>query len=70
MNDTTQKWIEAAKLLGRDPAVSVECPVCGSAKLAVEDIPNPGNEMEFERYLRCPSCDAVNVMKMRKKSDE
>ena len=69
MNETTKKWVEAAKILGRDPSRNVVCPVCGEANLVVADVPTPGNEVEFERYLRCPSCHAVNIMKMRMKPE-
>lgn len=66
MNEMTRKWVEVAKVLGRDPCGSVACPVCGKANLVVEDVPNPANEVEFERYLRCPSCEAANIMRIRK----
>jgi uncharacterized C2H2 Zn-finger protein len=66
MNDVTAKWIEAAKVLGRDPSAKVPCPVCDFASLEVREVPNPANEAEFERYLQCPSCGAVNIMRMRK----
>lgn len=58
------RWIEAGKTLAGDPAATVLCPVCAAGNLEVEDVENPRNTMEIERYLRCPICLAVNILRM------
>ena len=57
-------WVEAASILGRDPAAHVICPASGNAALVVRDVfPEPRGR-QFERYLVCPACNARNVMRM------
>lgn len=60
-NDNTKKWVEAATILAGDPAALVTCPVCGKDKLKVTDV-RAGDVVE--RALKCPSCGAVNYMRM------
>ena len=62
MSDETRAWIEAAKILGRDPAAHVPCPRCGEAKLAVQDVV-VGTTLE--RHLSCPRCGARNSLLIR-----
>jgi hypothetical protein len=38
ISKTGKQWIEAAKLLGKEPSALVRCPECGKANLKVEDI--------------------------------
>ncbi len=66
MTSQTQRWIDAGKVLAADPGASVSCPVCGRSDLEVQDIENPKNPREFERYLRCPACSAVNILRMNR----
>lgn len=70
MNDITKKWIEAGKALISDPIVKVECPECGKATLAVQDIYDESNPVEIrERMIYCPLCKAKQfILKPRKMS--
>jgi DNA-directed RNA polymerase subunit RPC12/RpoP len=65
MNEISRRWVEAGKILAADPSAKVRCPQCGGGVLEVEDVGNPVNSDEFERYLRCPICGARNVLRMR-----
>jgi predicted RNA-binding Zn-ribbon protein involved in translation (DUF1610 family) len=65
MNEITKRWIEAGKVLAADPLAKVPCPNCGEADLQVQDVANPANAVEFERYIRCPRCGGFNVLRMR-----
>jgi len=66
MKPESRKWINAAIVLGRDPAARVRCPVCDDADLEVRDVyPSPSSDV-FERYLQCPKCHAVNIMRMKR----
>ena len=61
----TQRWIEAAKVLGIDPQARVDCPRCQEAILDVTDVPRAAGEPLIERHLSCPRCGAYNAMRMR-----
>jgi hypothetical protein len=61
----TTRWIEAAKILGRDPRAEVRCPRNEDAILVVEDQAHEG-QRTFERHMRCPKCGAYNAMRMTK----
>ena len=58
-----ERWIEAARVLSRDPSAEVLCPAELDGVLVVEDV-HPESGDGFERYLRCPTCKAFNVMRM------
>lgn len=60
MIDSTQKWIEAAKILSVDPYASVLCPECGKKPLRVLDAKS-GDLLE--RWLQCPACLAKNTIR-------
>ncbi len=68
MTSETLKWIEAGKILGRDPDAKVRCPHCGDEYLQVQDVVNPEDPNEFERVLTCPGCNASNSLLMKKPS--
>jgi len=58
-----QRWVEAARVLGRTPTELVRCPACENANLTVEDVfPHPNAEV-FERYMECPACGASNALR-------
>jgi len=65
MEEKTKKWIEAAKILGINPAAEVVCPECGVGKLLCKDEPI---EIwgKIDRYLVCDNCGKWNVMTMDK----
>ena len=58
-----QQWVEAAKTLSADPSAQVLCPRNGDAYLTVEDVADPADPTRVERYLRCPTCGAYNVIR-------
>jgi hypothetical protein len=60
ISETSKKWIEAGKLLGKEPTATVRCPHCGKANLKVEDIPQASKIVE--RRMHCPSCLAENFL--------
>jgi len=64
MNEESKRWIEAAKILGVNPAAEVLCPRCQSAALSVTD--QPLDATHFERHLRCSKCNAYNSMRKMK----
>jgi len=61
-----QKWLDAAKVLGRDSSEKVVCPECGHLYLQVMDIQSNVNPLDFERYLSCPDCNARSILKMKR----
>ena len=66
MTAESKRWIDAAILLGRDPAAKVRCPVCERDDLKVRDVyPAPDSDV-LERYLECPSCKSMNIMRMNR----
>jgi uncharacterized C2H2 Zn-finger protein len=58
-----QRWVEAAKVLARDPTAQVLCPRHGDAYLQVTDVSATEDPSQVERYLRCPVCGATNVIR-------
>lgn len=64
-SDVTARWLEAGKRLARDSEAKILCPVCQQATLTVQDVPLEGTN-RFERLLRCPQCDAANVLLLNK----
>ena len=61
---TSDRWIAAGKILGRQPRAVVRCPECGEASLEVQDVPFPDGS-GLERWMRCPRCRAVNALLRR-----
>jgi hypothetical protein len=61
---STKAWIQAGRILGTDPTLKVNCPVCGLATLVVTDITVKGTD-KFERIMRCPNCGSRNILLMR-----
>jgi hypothetical protein len=50
ISETSKKWIEAGRLLGKEPIASVRCPHCGKANLKVEDIPQESKILESDSF--------------------
>lgn len=68
MTPESRRWIDAAAILGRDPAAKVLCPACGQVELEVSDVPL--GEDRLARGLSCSSCAAYNELLMSRESDE
>jgi hypothetical protein len=68
MKDSSKRWIEAGVILAENPEAYVPCPVCAEGRLEVEDAPHPGAPERLDRYLRCVSCGAQEVL-VRLKAD-
>ena len=66
MQPITLKWIEAGKLIAKNPDEKVKCPQCGSADLTVTDYHLDNNSSEMSRYMQCPLCKAQNILKLRR----
>lgn len=64
VSEQTKRWIQAAKILAEDPETEVACPNCGG-KIETRDVPWSGDPSQFERYLVCPYCGTVEVIRMR-----
>lgn len=64
-SSTTKKWIEAAKILIRDPSAAVRCPERSDGFLTVRDVVARDDPTMMERYLVCGACGASNVVRMR-----
>jgi len=64
MKEESRRWIEAAKVLASDPSQIVRCPDRDDGVLIVEDVVS-SDPTRMERYLRCETCGAWNVMRMR-----
>lgn len=64
MNQRFRRWTEAVKLLVTDPTTRVKCPMCGQANLTVTDVPYTNNPERFERYIRCPACKEMAIVRM------
>jgi uncharacterized C2H2 Zn-finger protein len=70
MNDLSKRWIEAAKVLGKDSNAKVNCPKCASTFLTVFDVEiTVLDKGKIDRYLKCPSCSASNVLTFNKHQD-
>ena len=68
MDPESQRWVQAAIKLGKDPLLKVLCPVCQEVFLEVMDVEYENDPNLFERYLTCPKCGALNVMRCSHKS--
>ena len=62
MNETNRLWIAAGIALAQDKESKVPCPACGSEFLSVEDALRPKDRGFVDRYLRCSSCQAFQVL--------
>src|SRR5258706_3821984 len=63
----SEDWIEAARVLGKNPSAQLPCPKCGLAFLQVQDVPLPNEHID--RWLKCPKCDAYGKIYMKIKRD-
>jgi len=61
----SRKWVEAGKILSKDPYAQVKCPTCEQDILVVQDVRNERNLDEFERIIQCPICIAYNALRMK-----
>lgn len=68
MKTASQRWIDAAVVLGKDPTAKVLCPQNEDAYLEAWDqvLGNDEGGQRFARHLRCPICGAYNEMLMRR----
>lgn len=66
VSELWQRWAAAGSVLVRDPKAQMPCPRCGQASLIVDDIPGTTDSGYQERRLRCPACNATNVIRMRR----
>ncbi len=64
MKEETQRWVKAGELISNDPQSMVKCPKCRKENLEVEDIRADSEPELLERYMKCPSCGAWNVMRL------
>lgn len=62
VNDESQRWIEAGRILAADPTAQVPCPRCQAATLSAID--QPIDARHIERHLRCPACGANSSVRM------
>jgi hypothetical protein len=62
--DTEERWIEAGKILAKDPAARVRCPERCDGVLTVEDSLMIGDHTLIERRLVCDRCGARSVLWM------
>jgi hypothetical protein len=61
MVTNTERWIAAGIKLSTDPTARVRCPVKDDGYLVVTDV--PGRDVgTFDRYLRCPTCGATEIL--------
>lgn len=68
MNEITQKWLEAAKILIKDPKVKIICPECNKGTLIIKD--EEFSETQIDRYMICDNCGRWEVITVGKpKSD-
>lgn len=67
MTSKTKRWIEAAKILTRNPDEKVLCPECAEEFLLVKD--EPIDQTRFDRYLICPKCGKWNVITINSKNE-
>jgi len=68
MNKVNQGWIEAAKILAKNPKAKFKCPECNVGELMIKDeIMIDKNKMD--RYLNCNHCGKWNVITMPIPSD-
>lgn len=55
------KWLEAAKILGKDPNKKVICPKCNVGYLCIEDVVVE-KENKCVRHLLCHNCSEYIAM--------
>ena len=65
ISDASRKWIEAAKVLTKDPCARVLCPERGDGFIEVRDQVSTEDASLMERWLTCDTCGASNVVRMR-----
>lgn len=66
MNEKMNKWIEAGKQIAEDPDNQVVCPECGKSVLVVTDVRNEANPIELERIMSCTTCNAKNILRLKR----
>lgn len=62
MKQSSRDWVEAGVILAKNAKAYVPCPVCADGPIEVVDVPHPGDPQRFDRYLRCSSCGAKQVL--------
>jgi hypothetical protein len=65
MKIENKMWIEAAKILEKDPLAKVQCPECKVGTLIIKDEPLDARGDRIDRYLICDNCGKWNVITMR-----
>jgi hypothetical protein len=65
VSDVSRRWVEAAKMLARDPTTVVTCPERNDGTLVVRDEVSVSDPTMIDRYLICDRCGARNVIRMR-----
>jgi DNA-directed RNA polymerase subunit RPC12/RpoP len=70
MKEETQRWIKAGTLIANNPECLVKCPECQKEFLEIEDIRADNNPELLERHMKCPSCGARNVLRLRRSVKE
>jgi hypothetical protein len=63
MNESAQRWIEAAKMVRAGVREGLRCPENDDGDLVVTWLPAGDGRSEFR--LRCASCGAENYMLVR-----
>ncbi len=66
MSNSSEGWIEVAKLFAEDREVEILCPECGKACLKSEEIALPSDKT-VEKRIYCEYCGAENFMRLNKK---
>lgn len=70
MNEESRGWLEAAKILVKDPNARVLCPSCRTVLLRTIDYPSPIDPTMFDRQLLCEGCGASEfIVRMRSRSE-
>jgi hypothetical protein len=62
--NATERWIEAGKVLAKDPSARVRCPERDDGMLTVHDSVLVGDQTMMERRLVCDQCGAQSVIRM------
>ena len=65
MTLTGKKWVEAARILAKDPTAIVQCPQNGDGELLVRDVVSPDAPDIIERFLTCEKCGAWNSIRLQ-----
>lgn len=66
ISEASRRWIAAGSLLAEKPSEQVACPEQCGGYLLVSDEDVPGDSEHFERYMRCPTCGAYNIIYKRR----